>query len=66
MVRLFMKLTLHRPGHLKTEHTESLFPLRRHFGNWPRGPAVSMRSELLVTYEKLGQLLLLMVYVVSV
>ena len=25
----------HRCGHLKTEHTESLFPLRRHLGNWP-------------------------------
>jgi len=24
--------------HLKTEHTESLFLLRRHLGNWPRGP----------------------------
>ena len=42
---------------------ESLFLLRRHFGNWPRGPAVSMRSELLVAHEKLGQLLL---YVVPV
>ena len=34
-----MKLTLHcnhRPGHLKTENTESLFLLRRHLGNWPR------------------------------
>ena len=33
------KLTLHcnhRSGHLKTEHTESLFLLRRHLGNWPR------------------------------
>ena len=32
------KLTLHcnhRSGHLKTEHTESLFLLRRHLGNWP-------------------------------
>jgi len=28
------------------------------------GPAVSMRSELLVAHEKLGQLLLLTVYVV--
>jgi len=55
------KLTLpcnHRSGHLKTEHTENLFLLRRHLGNWPRGPAVSMRSELLVAHEKLGQLLL--------
>ena len=63
------KLTLHcnhRSGHLKTEHTESLFLLRRHVGNRPRGPAVSMRSELLVAHEKLGQLLLLTVYVVPV
>jgi len=63
------KLTLHcnhRSGHLKTEHTESLFLLGRHLGNWPRGPAVSMRSKLLVAHEKLGQLLLLMVYVVPV
>ena len=38
------KLTLHcnhRSGHLKTEHTESLFLLRRHLGNWPRSPVVS-------------------------
>ena len=63
------KLTVHcnhRSGHLKTEHTESLFLLRRHLGNWPRGPAVSMRSELLVAHEKLGQLPLLTVYVVPV
>ena len=55
-----------RYGHLKTEHTESLFLLRRHLGNWPRGPAVSMRSELLVAHGKLGQLPLLTVYVVPV
>jgi len=63
------KLTLHcnhRSGHLKTEHTESLFLLRRHLGNWPHGPAVSMRNALLVAHEKLGQLLLLTVYVVPV
>jgi len=30
------------------------------------GPAISIRSELLVAHEKLGQLPLLMVYVVSV
>ena len=33
------KITLHcnhRSGHLKTEHTESLFLLRRHLGIWPR------------------------------
>ena len=34
--------------------------------NWPRNPAVSMRSELLVAHEKLGQLPLLTVYVVPV
>ena len=56
----------HRFGHLKTEHTERLFLLRRHLGNWPRGPAVSVVSELLVAYEKLGQLSLLTVYVVPV
>jgi len=38
--------------------------LRRHLGNRPRGPAVSMRSELLEAREKLGQLPLLTVYVV--
>ena len=47
-------------------HTERLFLLRRHLGNWPRGPAVSKKSELLVAYEKLGQLPLLTVYVVPV
>jgi len=60
----YTKLTRHcnhRSGHLKTELTESLFLLRRHLRNWPRGPAVSMRSELLVAHEKLGQLLLLAV-----
>jgi len=34
------KLTLHcnyRSGHLKTERRESLFLLRCHLGNWPRG-----------------------------
>ena len=56
----------HRSGNLKTEHTESLFLLRRHFGNYPHGPVVSMRSELLVAHEKLGQLPLLTVYVVPV
>jgi len=63
------KLTLpcnHRSGHLKAEHTESIFLLRRHLGNWPRGSAASMRSELLVAHEKLGLLLLLTVYVVPV
>jgi len=40
--------------------------LLRHLGNWPLGPAVSMRSELLVAHEKLGQLPLLTVNVVPV
>ena len=53
-------------GHLKTEHTEILFLLQRHLGNWPRGPVVNMRSELLVAHEKLGQLVLLTVYFVPV
>jgi hypothetical protein len=56
----------HRSGHLKTEHTESLFLLRRHLVNWPRGPAVSMRNELLIAHEKLGQLPLQTVYVLPV
>src|SRR5215470_11174668 len=56
----------HRSGHLKTEHTESLSLLRRHLGNWPHCPALSMRSELLIAHEKLGQLPLLTVYVLPV
>jgi hypothetical protein len=36
----------HTSGNLKTEHTERLLLLRRHLGNWSRGPAVSMKSEL--------------------
>jgi len=36
-------------------------PGRCHLGNWPRCPAVSMRSKLQVANEKLGQLLLLTV-----
>ena len=51
------------PGSHDTQ-TESLFLLRRHLGNWPRGPAVSMKNELLVAHEKFGQLPLLTVYVV--
>ena len=57
---------MHVSGHFKTEHTESLFLLRCHLGNWPRSPALSMRSELLVAHEKLGQLPLLTVYVLPV
>ena len=56
----------HRSGHLKTEHTESRVLLWRHLGNWPLGPALSIRSELLVAHEKLGHLSLLTVYVVPV
>ena len=51
----------HRPGHLKTEHIESRLLLRRHVGNWPHGPALSIRSKLLVAHTKLGQLPLLWV-----
>ena len=40
--------------------------LRRHVVNWSRGPAVSMKSELLVAHAKLGQLPLLTVYVLPV
>jgi len=61
------KLTLHcnhRSGHLKTQIVFSCCDTI--FGNWPRGPAVSMRSELLVAHEKLVQLPLLTVYVVPV
>ena len=63
------KLTLHcnhRSGHLKTEHTESLSLLRRHLVNWPRGPTISMKIELLLAHAKLGQLPLLTVYVLPV
>jgi hypothetical protein len=63
------KLTLHcnhRSGHLETEHTESLFLLLRHLGNWSCGPAVSMRIELLVAHEKLTQLPLLTAYILPV
>jgi hypothetical protein len=50
------KLTLHcnhRSGNLKTEHTESLLLLRCRLGNWSHGPAVSMRSELMVVLRNL-------------
>jgi hypothetical protein len=51
----------HRSGHLKTEHTKTFLAATP---SWKlaRGPAVSMRSELLVAHEKLGQLPLLTVY----
>jgi hypothetical protein len=48
------------------EHTESLLLLRHHLENWSHGPAVSMRSGLLVVHEKLGQLQLLTAFVVLV
>jgi hypothetical protein len=53
----------HRSGYLKTEHTE-----KKAFSCCDAildtGHSVSTRSELLVAYEKLGQLLLLLtVYV---
>jgi hypothetical protein len=38
----------------------------RHVGTGPGAPAVSLRSDLLVAHEKLGQLPLLTVYVVLV
>ena len=50
----------------KRSTQKAFFLLRRHLGNWPRGPALSMRSELLVAHEKRGQLPLLKVYVVPV
>jgi hypothetical protein len=58
------KLTLHcnrKSGHLKTEDTKSLLLLRRHLENWSRGPAVSMRSEMLVALQERRQFLLLIV-----
>jgi len=61
------KLALHcnqRSGHLKTEHTEKTFSCCDAI--LETGPAASMRSELPVANEKLGQLPLLTVYVVPV
>jgi hypothetical protein len=52
--------------HLKTDHTESPFLLRRHLGNWLSSLAVNMRSELVIAHEKLGQLPLLTVSVLPV
>jgi hypothetical protein len=50
-----------------TEHTESLFPpATPSLKLAPRDPSVSMRSELLVMHEKLGQLPLLTAYVAPV
>jgi hypothetical protein len=46
--------------------TEILLLLRRHLGNWSRGPLVSKKNELLVAHEKRGQFPLLTVYVVPV
>jgi hypothetical protein len=66
---LCTKLTLHcnhRSGCLKTGHTESLYLLQSDLAYALRGTAVSIRSELLVAHEKLGQLPLLTVYVVPV
>jgi hypothetical protein len=59
-----MKLALYcnyKPGHLKTEHTESLLLLRCHLENWIRGGAVSVRSALLLAHENRGQFSLLAV-----
>jgi hypothetical protein len=47
-------------------HDLELLVALNHLGNWPRGSAVSMKSELLVAHEKLGELPLLTVYVVPV
>jgi hypothetical protein len=68
-LKLCTKLMLHcnhRSGHFKTEHTENLLLLRRHFGTWSLGPAVSTRNELLVANEKLGEFPLLTMYVMTV
>jgi hypothetical protein len=42
-------------------HILSLLLLRCHHGNWSRDLTASMRSELLVVHEKLGQFSLLTV-----
>jgi hypothetical protein len=41
------------------QNTASLHLVRRHLGNRPRGPAISMRREKLVAHEKLGEVPLL-------
>jgi hypothetical protein len=51
-----------RSGHLKTKNTESLLLLQHHLGNCCRGPAVSVKSELLVASEKRGHFPLLIAY----
>jgi len=53
---------------IRFEVSRSVITVQRKFRARFRkdAPAVSMRSELLVTHEKLGQLLLLTVYVVPV
>jgi hypothetical protein len=50
----------------KTRGAQSLLLMRHHLGNWSRGPAVSMRSELLAEHVKLGHFPLLTVYDVPV
>jgi hypothetical protein len=52
LITILQSVHPHRSGHLTTEYTESLFLLRCHLGHWPRGPAVSMRSDLVVAHEK--------------
>jgi hypothetical protein len=34
----------HRSGRIKKEYTESFLLLRRHIGNWSRGPLISMKK----------------------
>ena len=64
---LFLTLHGHNVHRQQPQLSEFLMHNRgARFQDGPRGPAVSMRSELLVTHEKLGQLPLLTVYVVPV
>jgi hypothetical protein len=65
--KLYMKLTLHcnrRFGHIKKENKPVPLLLQRHLPHWYRGPAVSMKGELPVARETLGQFPLPTEYVV--
>jgi hypothetical protein len=69
LFKLRTKLKLHcnhRSGHLKNVARRKPSPAARHLGNWSRGPAVRMRSELLVEHRKRRLFLLMTVHVVSV
>jgi hypothetical protein len=51
---------------MASQQEKGFFVLRRNIGNGPRGPVVSMRSNLMVAAEKRRQLPLLTVYVFPV